>query len=194
MRIAPFLVYSLLTVLLGACSGVEIEHSPLEKFSAGHYQYYKWRTEALPTSTRSTDPLYAIDPIVRRDVDAELQSKGYVLDDERAQFTVGYMFSTGMLQGERSELASNISPYPMSTANRRFDQATVDNAIALGGVKETDNIVVRFNDRASNSEVWQVTLMKIVEDVNSTDTSNLEKNLRELLARALRPLPPATPH
>ena len=136
-------------------------------------------------------PMYAIDPVMRREVDAHLQSKGYVLDPQRAQFTVHYLYVTGMVQGERSALASNITPYPRIMPTRRVDQASVDNAIALGGVKETNNLIVQFNDRVTNQEVWQVTLTEIVENANSSDTSRLDDNLKRSLQRALQPIPQA---
>jgi hypothetical protein len=189
MRINPLLASTLLLLTLSACSGVEIQPAPINEFAAGNYQYYKWRTEPLPNATGSSDPLYALDPIIRREVNADLQSKGYVLDDTRAQFTVDYLFAMGMLQGEQSELASNISPYPGVVPNRRIDQASVDNAIALGGVKETNNIVVQFNDRSSNRSVWRVTITKIVEDANNIDISGLEKNLKNVILQALQSLP-----
>jgi hypothetical protein len=191
MRSTLIFAYTILSLLLVACSGVEIQQSSIDKFSGGDYRYYTWRTEPLPNVTRSSDPVYAIDPVIRREVDADLQRKGYVLDKSRAQFTVDYLYVSGMQQGARSELASNITPYPRVTPNRQVNQATVDNAIALGGVKETNNIILQFNDLASNQEVWQATLTKVVEDANNIDASRLDQNLKDYLARALKNLPPA---
>jgi hypothetical protein len=189
--------YSLLSFFFAACfaacSGIDIEQSEIGQFAAGNYRYYKWRTEPLPAGSRSSDPLYTLDPVMRKDVDALLQGKGYVLDPGRAQFTVDYLYVSGMVDGERSELASNITPYPRVTPNRRVDQASVDNAIALGGVKATNNIVLQFNDRASNREVWRATMSEIVDDANAIDTSRLDDNLKTYLVRALEPLPPAAP-
>ena len=193
MRITTVLAYTLLSLVLVACSGIEIEPAGIESFAAGNYKYYSWRTDPLPNETNSSDPVYKIDPVVRREVDANLGRKGYVLDPERAQFTVDYIFAAGMLQGEQSGWASNISPRPSVTPNRQVDQASVDNAIALGGVKETNNIILQFNDRASNKEVWQVTLSKIVEDANSTDTSKMDQSLKKYMERALETVPQAPP-
>jgi hypothetical protein len=188
------MAYAFVSLVVVACSGVDIQHSGIESFAAGNYHYYKWRSDPLPNTSRSSDPIYAIDPIMRKEVDAELQRKGYVLDEARADFTVDYLYSTGLLQGERSELASNITPYPRVTPNRRVDQATVDNAIALGGVKPTNNIVLQFNDRATNREVCEITLSKIVEDANNVDETRLDENLKDVLKDALKPLPAATPN
>ena len=186
MRITNILAYVILSLPLLGCSGVEIQPADTNRFIAGNYLYYQWRTDALPSDVRSSDPAYAIDPVMRRDVNADLQSKGYVLNPERAQFTVGYILMNGMVQGATSDLASNISPYPRVTPNRQIDQASVDNAIALGGVKETNNIILQFNDKTSNQEVWHVTLTKIVEDANSVDTSRINDNLTQYLTRALK--------
>ena len=191
MRITNILAYGILSLTVLGCSGVEIQPADTNRFIAGNYLYYQWRTEALPSDVRSSDPAYAIDPVMRRDVNADLQSKGYVLNPERAQFTVGYILMNGMVQGATSDLASNISPYPRVTPNRQIDQASVDNAIALGGVKETNNIILQFNDKTSNQEVWHVTLTKIVEDANSVDTSRINDNLTQYLKRALKSLPQA---
>jgi hypothetical protein len=191
MRITQILAYTLLSLALVACSGIEIEPAGIETFAAGNYRYYSWRTGPLPSGTRSSDPVYAIDPVVRREVNANLQKKGYVLDPERAQFTVDYIFAPGMLQGERSDWASNVNSTPSVTPNRQVDQASVDNAIALGGVKETNNIILQFNDKASNREVWQVTLSKIVENANVTDASRIDSALKKSMERALESVPQA---
>ena len=191
MRITNILAYGILSLTVLGCSGVEIQPADTDRFIAGNYLYYQWRTDALPSDVRSSDPAYAIDPVMRRDVNADLQSKGYVLNPERAQFTVGYILMNGMVQGATSDLASNISPYPRVTPNRQIDQASVDNAIALGGVKETNNIILQFNDKTSNQEIWHVTLTKIVEDANSVDTSRINDNLTQYLKRALKSLPQA---
>lgn len=191
MRITRILAYTLLLPLISACSGVEIEQTSFDAFSAGNYRYYKWRSEPLPASTRSTDPVYTLDPIIRREVDATLQAKGFVLDKERAQFTVDYIYANSLRQGERSQLASNITPYPRVTPNRQVNQAAVDNAIALGGVQETNTITLQFNDSVTNQEVWQATLSKVVEDANNIDATRLDDSLKRFLNRALAPIPPA---
>jgi hypothetical protein len=191
MRLNPILAYALLPLLLLACNTVEVHHAPVEPFAAGGYRYYAWRTAPLPVKSTSTDPLYTLDPIVRREVDALLQGKGYLLDATRAQFTVDYQFMSDMRQGARSQLADNITAWPSVTPNRRTDQAAVDNAIALSGVQSTNNLILQFNDKATNREVWQVTLTRIVEDANDVAASGLDDDLTSSLQRALEPLPPA---
>lgn len=191
MRITTILASGLLSLVLAACSGIEVEPAETDRFAAGNYKYYKWRTEPMQNTAASSDPIYLMDPIIRREVNAGLQSKGYVLDEGRAQFSVDYLQAAGMLQGEKSQEASNITPYATVLPNRQVDQAIVDNANALGGVKETNNIAVQFNDITQNREVWHVVITKIVEDVNAIDTANLQKNLKKAIDEGLRTLPKA---
>jgi hypothetical protein len=192
MRITTILASGLLPLILAACSGIEIEPAEVDRFAAGNYKYYKWRTEPMQNTSSSSDPIYLMDPIIRREVNARLQNKGYELDKGRAQFSVDYLQAAGMLQGEKSQEASNITPYATVLPNRQVDQAIVDNANALGGVKETSNIAVQFNDVTDNREVWHVIITKIVENVNTVDTANLQKNLTKAIDEALRPLPKAS--
>jgi len=192
MRNTAVLACTILLMALVACSSVQIDHSPVDQFAAGNYRYYKWRTQPLPKATRSYDAVYALDPIMRREVDALLQGKGYVLDEQRAQFTVDYMFVSEILQGARSDLADNISHIPRITPNRQVNQASVDNAIALSGARETDNLVLQFNDQESNRAVWSVTMTSIVENTNSNNMTRIDDDLTAYLERALQPLPPAS--
>ena len=192
MRLFTALAYTLLSLVITACSGIEIEPAPVDQFAAGDYRYYSWRSNPLPSDTRSSDPVYAIDPVLRREVDANLLSKGYILDRERAQFTVDYIFAKRLLDGERSNWASNVSPRAAINPNRQIDQASVDNAIALSGVKETNNIVLQFNDKQSHKEVWHVTLTKFVEDANRTDVSRIENAMGTSITRALKTVPEAS--
>jgi hypothetical protein len=136
--------------------------------------------------------MYVMDPILRRAVDAELSDKGYVLDPERAQFSVDYFFATGLRMGERSAEASNLTPYPSVNPSRQINQAVVDNAYALGGVKETDNIALQFNDVTTNKEVWHVIITKIVENVNKVDVQEMRTSLGTGVRSALGTLPPAS--
>ena len=94
--------------------------------------------------------------------------------------------------GETSRNASNLSTHPGVVANRNMDQASVDNAYALGGVKETANIGIQLNDVSRNEEVWRVIITKIIDDVNSTDTSKIQGNLQRAIKQGLKELPEAS--
>jgi hypothetical protein len=192
MRSSNTLASLMLLVAVAACSGIETRPAPTDTFAAGNYKYYAWRSEPMVNSTGSQDTMYIIDPILRRDVDRELAKKGYVLDPQRAQFTVDYIYAQGLRLGERSEQATNISTYPGVIPPTQTNQAVVDNAYALGGVRETSNIALQFNDATSKHEVWQVVITKIVENVNRIDMSELKESLREGVRQGLQTLPRAS--
>ena len=191
MRLLTTLNLLLLAAILSACSGVETQPEDTAAFAAGNYTYYKWRSVPLQSNARSTDPLYVMDPVLRREIDSELQSKGYVLDADRAQFSIDYLFAVGLRMGEKGSDASNLSTYPGVIPNRNIDQASVDNANALGGVKETNNIAIQFNDVARKEEVWRVIITKIVENTNTVDDKRLTSTVRSAIRQGLRPLPKA---
>ena len=191
MRVTGLITSLLLPLILAACSGTETRPAETDEFAAGHYRYFKWRSEPLKNTANSSDPVYALDPAIRRHVNATLAEKGYLLDPERAEFSVDYFFAVGMREGQKSEVATNISTYPTVLPNRQADGATVDNAYALGGVKKTSNIALQFNDVENKQEVWHVIITKIMEDANMTETSRLDRSVQQAIRQALRPLPEA---
>lgn len=190
---APCLAASLLLVsALVACGSIETQHSDTAQFKAGNYTYYKWRSEPLRNTTGSGDTLYIVDPIVRREVNARLAERGYVLDAARAQFSVDYLQATGLREGVNSQDASGgIDPIPSARPNRQINQAMVDNAYALSGLQTTSNIAIQFNDVSTQREVWRVIITKIVDDVNTPDPATVERNLQQGISKGLKPLPEA---
>jgi hypothetical protein len=191
MRALPFAA-SLLLLTLGGCGTIETRHSDITQFEASGFTYYKWRSEPLRNTSGSADTLYIMDPIVRREVDANLSERGYVLDPARAQFSVDYLQATGLRDGVSSQDASGgIDPIPSARPHRQVNQAMVDNAHALGGLQTTSNIAIQFNDVSTQQEIWHVIITKIVEDVNEPDPATVERNLERGISKALKPLPKA---
>jgi uncharacterized protein DUF4136 len=193
MRSLKLLTISLLSIMiLAACSGIETRPSDTVAFTAGDYQFYRWRSEPMQNTQNSVDPIYQIDPFIRQELDRALQAKGYKLDVDRAQFSVDYIYAEGLRMGEKSRDASNLSTHPGSIPNRNMDQASVDNAYALGGVKETANIGIQFNDVARKEEVWRVVITKIIDNVNPGENLKLQKNVEKAIRQATRDLPKAS--
>ncbi len=180
---------ALLLCSLVACSPVDIQPDEAEAFAAKDYRYYMWHTVPVTHENGRSKPGRPLDPSVRAAVDATLQDKGYTLDPQRAQFTVGYRYGSGIRQGVSGDEASNLTYHPPTTINRKVDQASRDNAIALGGVKETTELQLLLRDAMSQLVVWQVTLTEIVENANQADPESIDQNLRKAIPRALRPLP-----
>lgn len=193
MRGITTLATLLLSLALVACNSIETRPADTEAFAAGNYKYYKWRSEPLANTTGSDDPMYLMDPIIRLEVDSGLRDKGYVLDTNKAQFSVDYLQAMGLRMGVGSQDSSGgIDPIPSARPNRQINQAMVDNANALSGVHETNNIALQFNNVETQEEVWRVVITKIVENTNKTDTDKMKKNLNNGIKQALRPLPEAS--
>lgn len=189
MRNILTLAIALLSLALAACSGIETRPEDTTQFAAKNYRYYSWRSEPLENPTNSKDRIYVMDPIVRREVDKNLKNKGYILDPDKAQFSVDYLQAPGLRMGAKSEASTNISLHPSVVPNRQVDGAVADNAQALGGVKETSNVAIQFNDVGRKHEVWQVVITKFVENVNQVDPKRLDTNLSKAIAKGLDPLP-----
>lgn len=180
---------SALLLTLTACSGVETRPADVSAFAAGNYHYYSWRSEPLLNTTNSTDSMYRLDPALRAAINANLKSKGYALDPTRAQFNVDYIFAPGARDGVKGVEASNLSTHPGVVPNRDIDQASIDNAYALGGLKETRNIGIQFNDVERKQEVWHVIITKLVENANSTKGSNLNSSISSAVDKGMESLP-----
>lgn len=193
MRFCTTAATLLLTLLSGACSTIETRPADTAAFEAGNYSYYRWRSEPLSNPSGSGDDLYLMDPLIRRELDANLARKGYRLDPQQAQFTVDYLQAIGMREGVKSlDARGGIDPIPSANPNRQINQAIVDNAHALGGVQTTSNIAIQFNDARSNEEVWRVIITKIVDDVNEIDPDDLAHSISRGIEKGLKTLPDAS--
>lgn len=183
------LIFLTVALLLGACSPVDIQPDKTDTFKTKGYRFYTWAGPPLPSRDAAEPSHRAIDPTVRQEVDRALQNKGYVLDAQRAQFTVGYRYGIGIREGVPADDADNITYYPPATINRKVDQASRDNAVALGGVKETKELQLRFRDIESQRIVWEVTLTEVVANTNRLDDDHIDKSLGKAIPRALISLP-----
>jgi hypothetical protein len=177
-----------LSLGLPACTGVDIQTSSEDALKAGNYQYYDWQTVPLPENTRWTGLVYQLDPAIRATIATSLQEKGYTHSVERADFKVHYVYSPGYITGVASEQASNIHATPQPII-RSPDQASVDNAIALSGVKQTTNISISLIDVVSTATVWSATISMIVENANEMGGDAARDRLTGHVRRALNKLP-----
>lgn len=185
----PQLALAMVMMFAVACSPVDIQPAATEGFAKKDYQYYRWARLPILKGTSRDFPRRPIDPTVRQAVDDTLQKKGYLLDPQKAQFNIDYRYGIGIREGVAGDDASNITYVPPGTINRKIDQASRDNAIALGGVKETKNLQLRIRDTTSQQEVWEVTLTEIVSNTNNTGGGQIDKSLSDAIPRALRSLP-----
>ncbi len=180
-----------LMLALSACSGVETHSGEVDTFTAGNYKYYSWRSEPMANTANSMDTMYRLDPLLRGAINQTLQAKGYRLSKKQAQFTVDYIFVEGVRDGVVGSEADNLTTQPGVVPNRTLDQASIDNAYALGALKETRNIGIQFNDVETQKEVWRVTITKLVNDVNATKTPNSHHAINSVIDKSMRVLPNA---
>lgn len=171
-----------------ACSGVETIPEDPARFVATGAKTFAWRSEPLSQDGLSRDPLTAADPVIRESVETRLKELGYRLAPrEDADFLVEYFAAAGINDGQIARTASNITPYPSATIGRIADGASVDNAYALGGVKEMGNLLIAFVDPRATEILWRVSISKVVEDTNKIN----ETSVRRAVRRGLSTLPPA---
>lgn len=181
--ILRLLLPALLAVtLLAACSGVETIPDDTGAFAAKGYSRYAWRSEPL-TQGRARDRLAEADPIIRSSVDERLAELGYTrVDQERAEFLVEYIAGASINAGRIPTTASNVTPYPSAQINRQADGATVDNAYALGGMKEMGNLLLVFVEPTATELLWRVRISKVIEDANRMNEQAVRRAVRQGLA------------
>jgi len=95
---------------------------------------------------------------------------------------VEYVAAAGMNAGLLSSNSSNVTPYPSATINRQIDGASMDNAYALGGAKETGNLMLVFIDATDKSLLWQLSISTIVQDTNRVDSDAVRRVIRNGLS------------
>jgi len=181
------LVALLFTGLLSACSGVQIERAPTDRFNDAGYSSYSWRDLPIENTGKSDDPLYNIGPSLRTAVDDSLADKGYTLKESGGDFVIHFEFRTALTDSTPPKKSSNV-PVPQVVINRGTDQAMADNAYALSGVREMNSILLNFEDQKNQALVWAVSMSKVVENLNRNDPARMRRTLGQSVERALRPL------
>ena len=182
-----FLTAALL-LSLTACSGIETIPDDTAAFAATGAKTFAWRSEPLDQTGFSRDPMTKADPVIRESVQTRLEELGYRLaprDD--ADFLVEYFAAASVNDGRLARTASNVTPYPSATIGRIADGATVDNAYALGGVKEMGNLLIAFVDPDATKILWRVRISKVMEDANKVNESAVRRAVRQ----GLSTLPPS---
>jgi hypothetical protein len=171
------------SALLVACSGVETIPDDTGAFAATGYSRYAWRSEPLKRTGYSKSRLYDVDPAIRNAVNARLAELGYrEVPRQEAQFLIDYVAAAGLNDGQPSNSASNIYPLPIGAANRQINQAEVDNAIALSGVREMGRVALVFLEGDSQALIWKVLVSALVENTNRVDPEAIGRAMRKGLS------------
>lgn len=176
----------LFTVVLGACSGVDITPAATQKFAATNYRLYAWRSEPLSQTSYSKDMLAIKSPSIRAGVEEKMAQLGYRrVDRSDAEFLVEYFAAPGSNDGQLSHGGSNDMLYG-SSVNRQIDGASAVNALVLSGPVETGEMQLVFFDAATNDVLWHVQISIVVEDTNYID----HEEVRNAVRKGLSALPP----
>jgi hypothetical protein len=189
MKHLKVLAFLVLSSVLVACSGIEVEVGDPTKFAAGNFKTYSWRSEPFTNAFYSRDSIYQIDPILREIVDRELQRLGFRKVPRNGDFTIDYVYAPGTVLGAPSDDVSNVSPRAGVRPNTRISGAERDNAIALSGVKETRNIILQINDGRTQLGIWQATITKIIANVNEVSIDRARSSMDKGIRQAFRELP-----
>lgn len=178
-RIFGVSVILLWTLLLGACSGVDITPAATERFAATNYTRYAWRSEPLSQTGYSKDMLAAKSPSIRAGVEEKMAQLGYRrVDRAEAEFLVEYFATPGSNAGQLSHGGSNDMLYG-SSVNRQIDGASANNALALSRPVETGDMQLMFFDAVTNDVLWQVQISIVVEDANRIDHDEVRNAVRK---------------
>lgn len=179
-----------LLLTLSGCGGVNFQTSDGKALKASNYRSYAFQTNPrTQEQSRWADPIYRLDPVMRAAIKESLQKKGYVAVSENPDFKVSYTYAPGFLSGVEPDNSATISPVPRINDMRLTDQASVDNAIALGGIKETINITITLFGSENSGTVWEARILMFVEDANNMDSGSAQKKLTKSVKRALEELP-----
>jgi hypothetical protein len=177
---ARLIFFLVIAGVIAGCSGIETIPDDTARFEATGYTRYSWRSEPLSQDGHARDRLYQADPMIREAIETRMAELGYRrVAQEDAQFLIEYLAGAGINEGRVATTASNVTPYPSAMINRQADGATVDNAYALGGVKEMGNLLVVFVDPAASAVLWRVRISKVVEDANRVDENAVRRAVRE---------------
>ncbi|WOJ97587.1 DUF4136 domain-containing protein [Congregibacter brevis] len=175
-------LFALLGTLV-ACSGAEIIPGDTDLLVASGYTQYGWRSEPLSPTGYSKDKLYQADPAIRSAIEERMKELGYTLvTSSDAEFLIDYIAAAGVNDGLLESTSSNVTPYPSATIGRQIDGASVDNAYALGGAKQTGNLMIVFLDNKTTDLLWQVRVSSLIQDANKVDTSAVRKAIRQGLS------------
>lgn len=172
-------VVFLITVLLGACSGLDISPASTETFAATSYTRYAWRSDPLAQASYGIDMLAAKSPSIRSGVEEKMAELGYRrVDRSDAEFLIEYFAAPGLNEGQLSHGGSNDMLYG-SSVNRDIDGASASNALALSGPVDTGEMQLVFFDAATNNVLWRVQMSIVVEDPNRIDHDAVRRAVRK---------------
>lgn len=186
-RVFSTSLFLLFTVVLSACSGVDITPAATDTFAATSYTRYAWRSEPPTQVNYGKDMRAEKSPSIRSGTEERMAELGYRrVDRSDAEFLIEYFAAPGLNDGQLPHGGSNEMLYG-SSVNRDIDGASASNARALSGPVETGEMQLVFFDAATNDVLWRVQISIVVEDLNRIDHDEVRKAVR----KGVSALPPA---
>ena len=180
---------TLLCIGILACTTMQVDTAPADRFASKGYQTFSWRVEVPTGVPQSMETLYQLSTTEREVLSASLQKKGYRYQASGGDFLVSYAFGA-RLEGGTDPGMPNPAP-TSSVINRGPDPAVMDNAYALSGPREVASLMLSFEDGDNLASVWSASISQVVENQNQPDLDKVRRKLEPGIARALRVLPDA---
>lgn len=174
-------------LLLTACIGTKIEVAPYSQFDPASYASFAWAEEAIEDTGRN-GAYYNLDSSLRRQINKQLEKKGYrLVDKEDASFLVGYRF----FQTVSPDQGGMISPRDESRSawdtGSDVNGTSIHNHYVPVAIRHA-NLEVDFDDAKSGKEIWKVSAIKVVENDMENEAA-VKKSIRSLVPKLLVSVP-----
>jgi len=173
--------------MLSGCIGTKVAVSPDNHFIAADYQAYGWFSAPIKSTGRNYF-YYDLDQALRKEVDKQLQQRGYLLvAANEADFIVGYHFTTAVFVDQ----GGPISPFDEAMAAREVGGDINDTELHNHYIPvEIAKGILQINlaDAGSGKEIWKATATRVIED-GSADTVAIKSAVHKVVPKLLKSLP-----
>lgn len=182
---------TVLVVLLGGCSSAQVDRADPDTFAAKGYRTYNWNYAQIEPLPSDTSAYATLAPIFREEMNRALANLGYREVAQGGQFVVSVQFKRSLADGVVSIEKDPNPVVPRVVLNRDPDQASLDNAQALAGVRELNSVLIQFDDASDGGLLWAAAVSRVQEtaNVNELDPDQVRRNARQTLRRAMGQLP-----
>jgi hypothetical protein len=182
------LLASLVTLLmLTACIGTQVEVAPLNQFEPADYASFAWEEDAIENTGRNA-AYYNLDHSLRRQVNKQLEKKGYrLVDSTKASFLVTYRYFK-VISADQGGI---ISPRDESLSawgdGSDINGTLIQNHYIPAAISH-GHLEIDFDDAKSGKEIWKVNATKVVEN-DMDNLAAVKKVISHLVPRVLESFP-----
>jgi hypothetical protein len=174
----------LLVVASASAQKVETKYDKAANFAV--YKHYTWGKNYLLTHQRP-EVQAKIDQAIVDSLNRQLQAKGFLLDEKTPDFRVKYE-AGGLAQAATSTQPDLLYPGP---------PGPTFSSDSLGGIpldvwtSTLTKMRLTVTDATSDKEVWQALVSQKLRDPQKF-LNDLNKNIDNVMAKALKGFPPGT--